>query len=296
MSGQAASARRTDSPRGQNPLVGFNVENDTANRATKIINPTPINNLTTSQSGQGSLDAYQGYVLSTKMVPTGGQKGQVLAKSGNEDHQLEWINQDSDDVVTSDGSIEKIVAITYEEYKTLEAAGELVPTIQYYITDFNEESMSFISEEEIQNMIDGSVGDFMTESDVGDFIKEVFTYREYNTANLDTDITGSWTPVHSVLTTDVMPAGIYLIGINTQYTGSSGAVTQRLYIDGGSPQYYRFSTPCIDNHEFNASALIPVNFTENKSHTLEIRTYAPTGTGWATTSTRNTIYRIIKLG
>lgn len=143
-------------------FVGFNVENDTANRATKIINPTPINNLTTSQSGQGSLDAYQGYVLSTKMVPTGGQKGQVLAKSGNEDHQLEWVNQDSDDVVTSDGSIEEIVGLTYEEYKALEAAGQLKPTTQYHITDFNEENMTFVSKEEIQNMINNTIQDIGT--------------------------------------------------------------------------------------------------------------------------------------
>ena len=86
-------------------FVGFNVENDTANRATKIINPTPINNLTTTESGQGSLDAYQGNILSKRSVPAGGTKGQVLAKSGNGDHQLEWINQDSVNVITGDGSI-----------------------------------------------------------------------------------------------------------------------------------------------------------------------------------------------
>lgn len=118
-------------------FIGFNVENDAANRATKIVNPTPINNLTTTESGQGSLDAYQGNILSKRSVPTGGTKGQVLAKSGNGDHQLEWINQDSDDVVTSDGSIEEIVGLTYEEYKALEAAGQLKPTTQYHITDMN---------------------------------------------------------------------------------------------------------------------------------------------------------------
>lgn len=118
-------------------FVGFNVENDTANRATKIINPTPINNLTTTESGQGSLDAYQGNILFKRSVPTGGTKGQVLAKSGDGDHQLEWINQDSDDVITSDGSIEEIIGLTYEEYKALEAAGDLKATTQYHITDMS---------------------------------------------------------------------------------------------------------------------------------------------------------------
>lgn len=119
-------------------FVGFNVENDAANRATKIVNPTPINNLTTTESGQGSLDAYQGNILSKRSVPTGGTKGQVLAKSGNGDHQLEWINRDSDDVITSDGSIEEIIGLTYEEYKALETAGQLKPTTQYHITDMGD--------------------------------------------------------------------------------------------------------------------------------------------------------------
>lgn len=140
-------------------FVGFNVENDTANRATKIINPTPINNLTTTESGQGSLDAYQGNILSKRSVPTGGTKGQVLAKSGDGDHQLEWINQDSDDVITSDGSIEEIIGITYEEYKALEAAGKLKPTTQYHITDMTDGEISFISTGDIQTMIDDSIED-----------------------------------------------------------------------------------------------------------------------------------------
>lgn len=143
-------------------FVGFQVENDGANRLTRITNPEPINNLTTSESGLGSLDAYQGKILSQRSVPTGGAKGQVLAKSGNGDHQLEWINQDSDDVVTSDGSIEEIIGLTYAEYKTLEADGRLKPTTQYHITDFNEESMTFVSEEEIQNMINDTIQDIGT--------------------------------------------------------------------------------------------------------------------------------------
>ena len=137
-------------------FVGFNVENDAANRATKIVNPTPINNLTTTESGQGSLDAYQGNILSKRSVPTGGAKGQVLAKSGNGDHQLEWINQDSDDVVTSDGSIEEIIGLTYEEYKMLESRGELKSTTQYHITDLSDGDISFISSDDIQAMIDDS--------------------------------------------------------------------------------------------------------------------------------------------
>lgn len=149
-------------------FVGFNVENDAANRATKIVNPTPINNLTTTESGQGSLDAYQGNILSKRSVPTGGTKGQVLAKSGNGDHQLEWINQDSDDVITSDGSIEEIVGLTYEEYKALEAAGQLKPTTQYHITDMGDAVVG-LTEARMVEFADGTnLEDKMTTKDTID--------------------------------------------------------------------------------------------------------------------------------
>lgn len=134
-------------------FVGFQVENDGANRLTRITNPEPINNLTTSESGLGSLDAYQGKILSQRSVPVGGTKGQVLAKSGNEDHQLEWINTAGDNAINGDGSITKLISLTYEEYKALEAAGEIEPTVQYYITDFSEVNKTLISEEEIADMI-----------------------------------------------------------------------------------------------------------------------------------------------
>lgn len=135
-------------------FVGFNVENDAANRATKIVNPTPINNLTTTESGQGSLDAYQGNILSKRSVPTGGTKGQVLAKSGDGDHQLAWINQDSDDVVTSNGSIEEAISLTYSEYKDLEAAGTLSAKTMYYINDMDNIQWTTLSEGEINQLIE----------------------------------------------------------------------------------------------------------------------------------------------
>ena len=80
-------------------FVGFNVENDAANRATKIVNPTPINNLTTTETGVGSLDAYQGHVLASRTIPSGGESGQVLAKSNNIDYQVEWVDRSSSDTV-----------------------------------------------------------------------------------------------------------------------------------------------------------------------------------------------------
>lgn len=120
-------------------FVGFNVENDAANRVTKIVNPTPINNLTTNESGKGSLDAYQGYILSGRTIPTGGSTGQVLAKKNGSDYQVEWVDRDSADVITSNGSVDSVVTLTYEEYANLENNGLINPKTQYNITDMNAE-------------------------------------------------------------------------------------------------------------------------------------------------------------
>ena len=213
-------------------FVGFNVENDAANRATKIVNPAPINNLTTTESGQGSLDAYQGNILSKRSVPVGGTKGQVLAKSGNGDHQLEWINQDSDDVVTSDGSIEEIVGLTYEEYKALEANGQLKPTTQYHITDMTDGDISFISTDDIQTMIDTTVQDYLP-------INSYTTgkYLQVDFSNIET----GWNTKLSEIT---LTPGIWIVVGYAQYQGenarwylslggaSIGATDTRGYVAG----------------------------------------------------------------
>ena len=131
-------------------FVGFNVENDNANRATKIINPDPINNLTTSESGVGALDAYQGHVLAARAIPTGGTAGQVLAKKNGSDYQVEWITTAGDNAIDGDGSITKIVGLTYEEYKELESQGKIDPTIQYHITDVGAPGNGVVSASDVQ--------------------------------------------------------------------------------------------------------------------------------------------------
>lgn len=131
-------------------FVGFNVENDTANRATKIINPDPISNLTTSESGKGALDAYQGYILAGRSIPTGGATGQVLAKKNGSDYQVEWVTTAGDNAIDGDGSITKIVGLTYEEYKELESRGEIDPTTQYHITDVGAPGNGVVSASDVQ--------------------------------------------------------------------------------------------------------------------------------------------------
>lgn len=149
-----------------------------------------INNLDTNFSGQGALDAYQGkvlkesipaiandletpddkkvlsayqgYLLGNRVVPEGGAIGQVLKKSGDGDHELEWGDAADPNAIVGDGSIMKIVELTYAEYKTLEEAGDLREDTEYHISDLggdpdNIVSGSGISEAEVQAMIDTSI-------------------------------------------------------------------------------------------------------------------------------------------
>jgi hypothetical protein len=213
-------------------FVGFRVENDGANRSTRITNPEPINNLITSEAGLGSLDAYQGKILSQRSVPAGGAKGQVLAKSGNGDHQLEWINQNSDGVITGDGSIEEIIGLTYEEYKALEAAGELKATTQYHITDMSDGDISFISTEDIQAMIDTTVQDYLP--------IDSFTTGEYLQVDFS-DVETGWNTKLSEIT---LTPGVWIVMGYAQYQGenarwylslggaSVGATDTRGYVAG----------------------------------------------------------------
>lgn len=162
-------------------FVGFKIENDAANRATKITNPEPINNLDTTISGQGSLDAYQGHILLMRSVPAGGDVGQVLAKKSENDHDLEWVNRAGDDVIQGDGSIEKLVSLSYDEYQELEASGEIDPLTQYYIYDLGTATEDLIGTrvQEITNAaLDSKINISYSynNKDLNDLIETAFYY------------------------------------------------------------------------------------------------------------------------
>jgi hypothetical protein len=144
-----------------------------------------IDNLDTTVAGQGPLDARQGNVLknmiptivdnldstdATKVlsanqgrelkemsVPVGGATGQVLKKASNSDHELEWGDAADPNAIVGDGSIMKIIELTYAEYKTLESNGELQEDTEYHITDVENGTASYMTEEQIQEMIDDTV-------------------------------------------------------------------------------------------------------------------------------------------
>ena len=124
-----------------------------------------IDNLDTTVAGQGSLDARQGSVLkgmipqivdntetadaskvlsanqgrelSKRSVPEGGLAGQVLKKSSDNNHELEWGDAADPNAIVGDGSIMKIIELTYAEYKTLESNGELQDDTEYHINDMD---------------------------------------------------------------------------------------------------------------------------------------------------------------
>ena len=122
--------------------------------------PEVINNLTTIDSKK-ALSAHQGYILAGRSVPVGGGTGQVLMKSANDDYSLTWGDAADPNAIVGDGSIKKIVELTYDEYITLEEAGQLEDTIEYHISDMNEQGGTYITETEIQDMINHATKDYL---------------------------------------------------------------------------------------------------------------------------------------
>lgn len=100
-------------------------------KVLKDMIPDVVDNLTTVSTDK-ALSAYQGYLLNHKVVPTGGTTGQVLKKSSNDDHALEWGDAADPNAIVGDGSIKKIIELTYEEYQALEA---IDPDTEYHIID-----------------------------------------------------------------------------------------------------------------------------------------------------------------
>ena len=118
--------------------------------------PTIVDNLDSTDATK-VLSANQGHELREMSVPTGGATGQVLKKASNNDHELEWGDAADPNAIGGDGSIMKIIELTYTEYKTLESNGELQENTEYHITDVENGTASYISVEQIQNMIDTAV-------------------------------------------------------------------------------------------------------------------------------------------
>lgn len=115
--------------------------------------PAIVDNLESSDATK-TLSANQGRVLKDMSVPTGGATGQVLKKSSDNDHELEWGDAADPNAIVGDGSIMKIIELTYAEYKTLESNGELKEDTEYHITDVENGTATYMTEAQIETMID----------------------------------------------------------------------------------------------------------------------------------------------
>ncbi len=106
-------------------------------KALKDSIPEVVNNLTTIDSKK-ALSAHQGYVLAGRVAPVGGATGQVLKKASDNDYSFEWGDAADPNAIVGDGSIMKIVELSYEEYLELESNGQLQNDTEYHINNWNE--------------------------------------------------------------------------------------------------------------------------------------------------------------
>ena len=120
--------------------------------------PTIVDNLTTADPNK-VLSANQGVELKKIAVPEGGSAGQVLKKATDDNHSLEWGDAADPNAIVGNGSIMKIIELTYAEYKTLESNGELQEDTEYHITDVENGTASYMTEEQIQKQIENNVVD-----------------------------------------------------------------------------------------------------------------------------------------
>lgn len=117
--------------------------------------PEIVDNLETVDATK-VLSAKQGYELNQRVVPAGGEPGQVLKRT-DDGESLEWGDAADPNAIGGDGSIMKIIELTYAEYKTLESNGEVKEDTEYHIIDVENGTASYKTEAQIQEMIDNSI-------------------------------------------------------------------------------------------------------------------------------------------
>lgn len=126
--------------------------------------PEIVNNLTTIDSKK-ALSAHQGYILAGRVAPTGGATGQVLKKASDSDYSFEWGDAADPNAIVGDGSIMKIVELSYKEYLELEAANQLQDDTEYHINDWNENERTYLTDDDIQKKIEDNVINNITSSE-----------------------------------------------------------------------------------------------------------------------------------
>ena len=132
--------------------------------------PEIVNNLNTIDSTK-ALSAHQGYVLAGRVAPVGGATGQVLKKASDNDYSFEWGDAADPNAIVGDGSITKIVELSYEEYLELEAANQLQDDTEYHINNWNENERTYLTTQEIEEIVYDKTANHTTENQVNSMIK-----------------------------------------------------------------------------------------------------------------------------
>lgn len=120
-------------------------------------------NLTTNDS-HAALSAEQGRIINENLMKplANGQTNQVLAKVSDSSYDMAWVKAADPNSIIGDGSIVKIIEVTYDEYLALQDAGQIDPDVEYHIADYEGDNISTIGETAIQTMIDRSIQDHVT--------------------------------------------------------------------------------------------------------------------------------------
>lgn len=233
--------------------------------------PEVVNNLTTVSTDK-ALSAYQGYLLSGKIVPAGGTEGQVLKKSSGTDWALEWGDAADPNAIIGDGSIKKIVYCTLEEYNNLTTKD---PETEYHIEEASSD-MTYMSRDEINTLITTQTSKYLPL--IGGTLTGGLTvnggitigsgFGKKYTFTKSVIIGSSWTNVG--LAYNSLPTGAYIVYMTGIYDSTYTWQAGNIYV--GLMTWYSTGTNSDEGYE------IPLHTTghAHNDYTISLRTHSHT--------------------
>ena len=144
--------------------------------------------------------------------------------------------------ISGDGSIKKIIEISYEEYLELEATNQLQEDTEYHINNWNEDERAYFTEQDIEWMIYDKTANHTTETQVNSMIEhavEDFVVREEVQNMIDSKIIYDKTLSANAATVTVDgldlegDGGVYKIHMITRGTATN---VNSIYIQANSLQ------------------------------------------------------------
>lgn len=240
--------------------------------------PTIVDNLDSTDATK-VLSANQGHELKEMSVPTGGATGQVLKKASDNDHELEWGDAADPNAIVGDGSIMKIVELTYTEYKTLESNGKLREDTEYHITDVENGTASYMTEEQIQTQIENNVVDNLTTTSnnkslsanqgviINDKFNNVgqFIHRDDNTVNGTLDSSSSYSHLFT-LTNALNHNRIGIVHVYVKYNANENGDRAIAITSNNNKQLASIQCKsCVDNNTSRLTISYPIIMTEGET-------------------------------